>query len=89
MFDASVGGRLRIVPLLTALAEEIAMALGADTVGRAGRGVIGCKIGGCECGGFGLFGGIGEEVCKIGGAKVLGLPGCVGRSGGPGNRGVD
>ena len=89
MFDASVGGRLRIVPLLTALAEEIAIALGADTVGRAGRGVIGCKMGGCECGGFGLFGGIGEEVCKIGGAKVLGLPGCVGKSGGPGNRGVD
>ena len=89
MFDASVGGRLRILPLLTALAEEMAIALGADTVGRTGRGVIGCKIGGCECGGFGLFGGIGEEVCKIGGAKVLGLPGCVGRSGGPGNRGVD
>ena len=89
MFDASVGGRLRILPLLTALAEVMAIALGADTVGRTGRGVIGCKIGGCECGGFGLFGGIGEEVCKIGGAKVLGLPGCVGRSGGPGNRGVD
>ena len=89
MFDASVGGRLRIPTLLTALAEEIAIALGADTVGRTGRGVIGCKIGGCECGGLGLFGGIGEEVCKIGGAKVLGLPGCVGKSGGPGNLGVE
>ena len=89
MFDASVGGRLRIPTLLTALAEEMAIALGADTVGRTGSGVIGCNTGGCECGGFRLFGGIGEEVCKIGGAKVLGLPGCVGKSGGPGNLGVD
>ena len=71
IFEERVGGRFRILFLLTEFVEENAPPVGVDTVGGGGRGFIGCRIGGCECGGLGLFGGIGEEVCSIGGPSHL------------------
>ena len=48
MFAERVGGRLKILFLPTALAEEYATLDATETVGGSGRGFIGCNIGGCE-----------------------------------------